>query len=79
MAKKRPLEAIEVSPGEPAILQPGGLHVMLMALKTPLIEGEKFPLNLTFERTGSIQVQVMVEAPSTGGSPGDGTTRHEGG
>jgi len=75
----RPIEAIEVSPGEPVILQPGGLPVMLMAPKTPSIEGEKFPLSLTFERTGSIQVQVMVEAPSTGGSPGPGTTQHDGG
>ncbi len=59
--KMRPLEGIEVAPGAPTVLRPGGLHVMLMGLKAPLVEGESFPLTLTFERAGAIEVQVRIQ------------------
>jgi copper(I)-binding protein len=61
VAKMRPVEAVEVAPGEPAVLRPGGLHVMFMGLKAPLVEGEKFPLTLTFERAGEIEVWAIVK------------------
>ena len=38
-----------------------GHHVMLMGLKAPLKQGESFPLTLTFERAGSVEVMVSVE------------------
>lgn len=62
--KMRPVQAIEIAPGEPTVLRPGGLHVMLMGLKAPLVEGELFPLVLTFEKSGSIEVEVLVREPS---------------
>ena len=60
--KMREVEAVEVAPGEPTVLQPGGLHVMLMGLKAPLSEGETFPLTLTFEKAGSLEVTVKIES-----------------
>jgi len=63
--KMRPVEAVEVQPGEPVIFQPGGLHIMLMGLKAPLKEGETFPLTLRFEKSGSIEVEVTVEKATT--------------
>ena len=63
VAKMRPVEAVEVNPGAPAILEPGGLHVMLMDLKAPLQEGDMFPLTLTFERAGTVTIEVIVQAP----------------
>lgn len=62
--KMLPVAAIEVSPGEPAVLRPGGLHVMLMGLRAPLVEGEHFPLTLTFERAGSVEVRIMIQGPA---------------
>lgn len=59
--KMRRLEAIEVSPGEPAVFQPGGNHGMLMQLTSPLVKGERFPLTLQFERAGAVQVMVEVK------------------
>jgi len=56
----RPVEAIEVKPGERVTLQPGGLHVMLMGLKAPLKEGERMPLTLRFARGGEVTVDVPV-------------------
>jgi copper(I)-binding protein len=68
--KMRPLEAVEVAPGEPTVLKPGGLHIMLMGLRQPLREGETFPLVLTFQRAGTIEVEVMVlKATSMGYDP----------
>ena len=52
---------IEVAPGTPTILQPGGLHVMFMGLKKPLIEGEKLPLPLVFEKAGEVDVEFVVQ------------------
>ena len=60
--KMRQLEAVEVAPGEPTVFQPGGLHVMLMGLKAPLTEGESFPLTLTFEKAGTLEITVKIES-----------------
>lgn len=68
----RPVQAIEIHPGTPTVLQPGGLHVMLMDLKQPLKEGERFPLTLEFERAGTIEVMVSVERAGARG-PGNTT------
>lgn len=61
--KMRPVNAIEVTPGSPTTLQPGGLHVMLLGLKQPLAKGKSFPLTLTFEKAGPTVVQVDVQGP----------------
>jgi len=34
--KMRPVAGIDVEPGAPIELKPGGLHVMLIGLKAPL-------------------------------------------
>lgn len=69
--KMRPVEALELAPGEEVTLAPGGLHIMLMGLTAPLVDGDSFPLTLTFERAGEIVVTVeiggvgaMPEAPA---------------
>lgn len=58
--KMRPVEAVELAPGEQVVLEPGGLHVMLMGLARPLVEGESFPLTLTFEKAGDLEVTVEI-------------------
>ena len=62
--KMRQVEAIEVAPGEPTVLKPGGLHVMLMGLKEPLVEGQRFPLTLVFEKAGRVQIEVAIQGPT---------------
>jgi copper(I)-binding protein len=51
-------------------LAPGGFHIMFMELKQALVEGQTIPLTLTFEKAGSIDVQLAVgainaDAPAT--------------
>jgi copper(I)-binding protein len=65
--RMRPVAAIEVHPGEPAVLQPGGLHVMLIGLTRDLKRGETIRLALTFEKAGTIEVEVPVLAAGARG------------
>lgn len=58
--KVRPLDGIEVPAGGHAALEPGGRHVMLVRLRHRLAEGDSFPLRLTFERAGTVEVTVEV-------------------
>ena len=72
VAKMRHVTAIEVAPGEPTVLQPGGLHVMLMGLKQPLVEGETMVLGLTFEQAGSVDLEVPIKGVAGGMQHGQG-------
>lgn len=65
--KMRHVPAIDVPAGGQAVLKPGGFHVMLMDLKAPLAEGQHFPLTLTFEKAGSVTVDVVVGKPGAMG------------
>lgn len=57
---------IEVPAGGQVALEPGdggaGYHLMFMAIKTPLKEGETFKGALTFEKAGVIEVEFKVES-----------------
>lgn len=66
--RMRPVESIAIEPGKPAELQPDGLHVMLIDLKAPLKEGERFPLTLTFADAGSVTVEVAVRSVAAAGA-----------
>jgi len=71
IAKMRPVAAIEVAPGAPAVLAPGGLHVMLVGLTRPLEEGTTVPLTLRFETAGEVTFDVPVEGLRGGMSHGE--------
>ena len=75
--KMRKLDGIEVNPGEPAVLAPGGLHIMLIGLHAPLVEGESFPLTLTFEQAGSVEVEVKIDKATAKESSGDDGQTHK--
>ncbi|MFA5522308.1 MAG: copper chaperone PCu(A)C [Castellaniella sp.] len=59
--RMRQVEHIDIPAGGSVALAPGGLHVMLMALKAPLQDGSHFPLTLNFEKAGTITIDVPVE------------------
>lgn len=58
--RMREVEGVEVPPGGEVELKPGGLHVMLLDLIRPLLEGEEVELTLLFERSGPMGVTVPV-------------------
>jgi copper(I)-binding protein len=59
ISKMRALQAIDLPPGAPVVLKPGGLHLMLR-IKQQLMEGQTFPLTLTFEKAAQIDTTVRV-------------------
>ena len=51
------------TPGKTVELKPGGYHVMLMALKAPLKEGDAVPVTLTFKDKDGRESAVVINAP----------------
>lgn len=65
--KMREVAAIDLAPSTKVAMRPGhGYHIMLMGLKKPLKAGDKFPLTLTFQQRGKVDITVSVE-DKTGG------------
>lgn len=60
MMRMQPVEEIAVPAGGEAVLEPGGYHVMLTGLKEELEEDDRFEMALTFEKAGSLDLEVGV-------------------
>jgi periplasmic copper chaperone A len=58
----QPVPSLTLAPGATAAIAPGKYHVMLIGVKQPLKSGDSFPLTLTFEQAGAVQVMVAVRA-----------------
>ncbi len=67
----RQVAEIPLAAGATVELKPGGLHVMLIGLKAPLVAQQRFPLDLTFANAGTVTLDVVVEAIGT--KPADHT------
>ena len=65
--KMRPIAGLDIPPGQPVSLKPGGEHIMLMGLNQALHEGQSFPLTLGFEKAGPRTVTVTVEKAGSNG------------
>jgi len=48
--------------GSTVTMAPGGYHLMLIGLKSPLVEGSNIPIKLTFEKAGTIELEIPVRA-----------------
>jgi copper(I)-binding protein len=60
----RAIPALDLPAGATLRLRHGGdLHVMLLDLKAPLKEGDRFPITLLFEHAGEQKVMVWVQQP----------------
>lgn len=64
----RAVPRIEIPAGETVRLEPGGLHVMLIGSKEPLVEGHRFDLTLVFADGSETTLDVPVEAIHPPGS-----------
>ncbi len=70
--RMRQVTAIDIPAGGTATLQPSGLHIMLVDLREPLRAGAQVPLTLRFERAGTIEVSVPVQAANATRAPAHG-------
>jgi copper(I)-binding protein len=55
-------KGLEIPPGTTVTLKPGGFHIMFMELKAPFAKDAKVPATLVFEKAGSIDVDLLVQA-----------------
>ncbi len=68
MRMRRVEGGIKVPTGKTTTLQPGGLHVMFIGLKKPLKNGDQFPLTLTFQKAGNIEITMTARKKIPRGS-----------
>ena len=61
-------KGLEIPPGATVELKPGGYHIMFMELKAPFAKDTKIPVTLVFEKAGSIDIELAVQA--IGAQPG---------
>jgi copper(I)-binding protein len=69
----RPLDqGLTIEPGKTVKLAPGGYHLMLMDLKSPLKQGDKLPVTLEFEKAGKVKLSFDVQGIGAQGPAGAG-------
>lgn len=62
--RMRAVDGIDLPPRSELQLRHGGeFHLMLIDLKAPLSNGDRFPLTLRFEKAGEREVMVWVQQP----------------
>jgi uncharacterized protein YcnI len=74
--KMRPVDGLAIPPGGTIELKPGGYHLMFMALKAPLKQGDAVKGTLVFEKAGSVDVTFQVGAMGARSSGGGGHHHH---
>ena len=70
MVIMRRLQVLAIAPGATATFAPGGLHLMLENLRKPVKIGDRVPVVLTFDRTGSMRVVFEVRSDATAPAAG---------
>jgi len=54
------MDEVEIAAGKTVALAPGGLHVMLMDLQRPMVEGESYSLSVIFADGTEATVDVPI-------------------
>lgn len=62
VAHMQAVEAIDLPAGKDVKLQPGGFHVMLLGLTSPLKAGDTVPITLTIQDKSGKRSRVEVKA-----------------
>jgi copper(I)-binding protein len=60
--RMRPVrDGIELKPGQKIEFKSNAFHLMLVDLKEPLQQGQRFKGTLTFEKAGAVEIEFAVE------------------
>jgi copper(I)-binding protein len=71
----RPLDkGLAIEPGKTVKLAPGGYHLMLLDLKSPLKQGDQLPVTLEFERAGKVKLSLDVQGVGAQAPASDGNS-----
>lgn len=77
--KMQQVQSVAIPAGGAVKFEPMGYHVMLFGLQQQAKVGERFPLTLSFEKAGKVEVEVavQVEAPAAMAEPTTQNTAHQ--
>ena len=71
----RPLDkGLAIEPGKTVKFAPGGYHLMLFGLKSPLKQGDKVPITLEFEKAGKVKLSFDIQGIGAQGPAGAGNS-----
>ncbi len=62
VSRMHQLEGIKLPSNETVVMQPGGIHIMLMGISRPLIKGDKFPMKLKFSDGTEQDIQLDIRS-----------------
>jgi hypothetical protein len=62
IARMREVAVLHVDAGQTLTFEPGGMHVMLVGLRKPLVAGMSYDLDLLFEVAGPRKIKVAVRS-----------------
>lgn len=55
------VDGVGIDPSETVELRPNAIHIMLVDLKAPLKQGDKFKATLRFEKAGPVEVEFQIQ------------------
>jgi copper(I)-binding protein len=64
--RMRPVPSVDIEPGGTVELKSGGLHLMLIGLKRPLLQEEMIPVTLMLSSGAKIEIELYVEGMGAG-------------
>ena len=67
--KMRAIPGLDLPAGKAVELKPGGYHVMLMDLKTPLQKDTTIPLTLVFKDAKGVETKTELKVPVNATAP----------
>lgn len=62
ISRMRPVPRLEVAAGASVVLEPGGLHLMLMQPRQPLREGDTVSVTLELEDGRALPAELVLRA-----------------
>lgn len=66
VVRMTPIKSLLISAHSELMFAPGGRHIMLSGLRRDLRRGTMFPVNLIFEKAGTVRAMVEVRGPAPG-------------
>jgi periplasmic copper chaperone A len=75
--RMRAVEKLNVPAGKALELKPGGYHLMLVGLKSPLAKGSQVPVTFTYKDAKGVAGKVDVKIPVEIASPHKASMSHD--
>ena len=76
VSRMREIPRVDLAPGAKIVFKPGEMHMMLVGMKQPLVQGQSFSLTLRFEKAGNVEITVPVEGVGAMQHGGMGSMMH---